>query len=415
MASFARYTPSVSTLIEEEVEGVVQEIGVMRVSISQWRKVKTRAGIMPWLKTIVVATGPSPGISEVGDDIQPLPRANTLSNELDSTATNRPVRVAINSQVLLNALRKITAYRFSANHNVLIHPFKPLIVYESDLRRYIADMQEKLRVLEEAHRKEPAKVDDDTSELELGVESKTDENPALKIEKTRRTVQELECLLDFMDNDMSELLQICKQMRDQSLQKISFENLWLVFRPGTIAISPDPASDHNNRAYQILHATGGRPILDVDNNSRSEGLGSSEDLDYDSHNGYAIMSSRECTDFVVDCFYLDFDGTSYGPRPQKFVISEFTGERDVLSLTLYPISQSSFAKQLRVKLLHRGKRFLRCTERGRYCYSGLVLKEWDPNHRDACTFCARNSTQQQASKYTYEDRELMLTAHPGLD
>ncbi|OCK79046.1 hypothetical protein K432DRAFT_355692 [Lepidopterella palustris CBS 459.81] len=366
MASFARYTPSISTLVEEEVEGVVQEIGVMRVSISQWRKVKTRAGIMPWLKTIVVATGSSPGISELGDDIQPLSRANTLSDDLDSTATSRPVRVAINSQVLINTLRKITAYRFSSNHNVLIHPFKPLIVYENDLRRYIADMQEKLRVLEEAHRKEPAEADD-PSESELGIESKTDENPALEIEKTRRTVQELECLLDFMDNDMSELLQICKQMRDQSLQKISFENLWLVFRPGTIAISRNPTSDHNDRAYQILHVTGGRPILDVDNNSRSEGLGNSEDLDYD-----------------------NFDGTSYGPRPHKFVISEFTGERDVLSLPLCPISQSSFAMELRVKLLDRGKRFLQCTERGRYYYSGLVLKEWDPNHRDACTFCARN-------------------------
>lgn len=414
MTSFARYTPSISTLVEEEVEGVIQEIGVMRVPVSQWRKVKTRAGIMPWLKTLVVATGSSPGISERGDNIQHLSRANTLSDDLDSTATSRPVRVAINSQVLVNALRKITAHRFSSNHNVLIHPFKPLIVYENDLRRYIADIGKKLRVLEEAYRKEPTEADD-PGELELGMESNTDENPALEIEKTRRTVQELECLLDFMDNDISDLLHIYKQMRDQSSQKILFENLWLVFRPGTIAISPDPTSDHNDRAYQILHVTGGRPILDVDNNSRSEELGNSEDLDYDTHDGYAIMSSRECIDFVVDCFYLDFDGTSYGPRPQKFVVSEFTGERDVLFLPLYPISQSSFAMELREKLLHRGKRFLQCTERGRYYYSGLVLKEWDPNHRDACTFCTGNSAQQQVSKYTYEEPEPMLTAYPGLD
>lgn len=388
MATFARYTPSDSTIVEEEeVEGVVQEIGVMRVPISQWRKVKTRAGILPWLKTIVVATGSSfPGISELGDDIQPI----------DSTAISRPVRVAINSHVLINALRKVTAYRFSSTHNVLIHPFKPLIVFEKDLRRYTADMQKKLLVLE-AQCREQAEADDPREE------SKTGENPVLKkIETTRRSVQELECLLSFMDSDMSELLQICKQMRDhQRVQKISFENLWLLFRPGTIAISPDSTSDLNDRAYQILHATGGRAILDVDNNSRSEGLGnnSAEDSDYDSHDGYAIMSSRECTDFVVDCFYLDFDGTSYGPRPQKFVISEFTDERDVLSLPLYPISQSPSAMELREKLLQRGKRFLQCTERGRYSYSGVVLKEWDPNHRDACTFCARNSAQQQARKY----------------
>ncbi|KAL9619323.1 MAG: hypothetical protein Q9160_006088 [Pyrenula sp. 1 TL-2023] len=352
MALSARYAPSISTLVEEEVEGVIQEIGVMRVPLSQWRKVKTRAGIMPWLKTMVVATGSSSGIPEFGDEIQSPSRANTLSGDLDATATGRPVRVAINSHALINALRKITGYRFSSNHNVLIHPFKPLVVYENDLRHHIANMQGKLRLLEEDQPKEPAEAND-LRQSELGMESKMDENPNMEIEKTRRSVQELECLLNFMDNDMSDFLQIYKQMSHQGVEKISFENLWLVFRPGAIVISPDPTSNHYDRGYQVLHTTGGRPILDVDNNTRSEGLGNSEDLDYHNHDGYAIMSSRECTDFVVDCFYLDFSGTSYGPRSQKFVISEFTGERDVISLPLYPTTHSSFAREI---LLRRGER-----------------------------------------------------------
>jgi hypothetical protein len=50
MASQRQYAPSISTLVEEDEEGVVQEIGVTRVPLSQWRKVKTRAGIVPWLK-----------------------------------------------------------------------------------------------------------------------------------------------------------------------------------------------------------------------------------------------------------------------------------------------------------------------------------------------------------------------------
>ncbi|KAL9095942.1 MAG: hypothetical protein Q9165_001940 [Trypethelium subeluteriae] len=382
MASFAGYTPSISSLVEEEVDGVVQEIGVMRVPISQWRKVKTRAGIMPWLKTIVLATGSSPGISDYGDDFQALLGADTLSSNPNPTTIDRPVRVAINSQVLINALRKVTAYRFSPKHNVLIHPFKPLVVYESDLRRYIADMQRKLLVLEEASREEPADSDD-IKEPGLKMEGKAHKSPALGIEKARRIVEELECLLELMNNDMSEVFQTCKRIRDRRLEKISFENLWLMFQPGTIAISPDPAYDQNDRAYQILHATGGRPILDVDNNSGSEGLGNLEDLDRNSHDGYAIMSSRECTDFVVDCFYLDFDGFSYGPRPQMFVIPEFTGERDVVSLPLYPIDHSS-TEMKKLNLKARGFRVVDFTRRQRFRHTGLALKEWDSNHRDVC-------------------------------
>ena len=400
MASFASHASSMSTFNDENMAGAAQEIGVMRVHISEWRNVKTHAGIISWLKTIVVATGSLHNMSELTDDMQPLSRVNT-PDETGLTTNTKPSRVAINSPSLINSLRKVTKYRFSSRHNVLVHPFKPLIVYENELRQYTSNLHENLRRLEKRHCEEPAEADD-SSEPACGTESKIQENRALDIEKTRRAIQELECLLEFMDNDLTELLHIRKQLHAQSLQKISFENLWLLFRPGTIAISPDPTSDDNDTAYQILHVTGGRRILDLDNNSRSEELDNAGEFIHNSQHGYAVMSSQECTDFVIDCFYMDFDGTSYGPRSQRFVISEYSAERDALSLPLYPIGLSSSPTEMRRKLLDRGERFLECTRKGWYSYYNKALNEWDPHHRDECTVCARDSAKQQVSKYFNE-------------
>jgi len=106
MASLGRYTPSVSTLVEEEMEGVVQEIGITRVPLSWRRKVKTRAGIVLWLKVLVVATGLSAGLSEMRDDIQPISRTGTLSADLEPITHERAVRLTINSKTFINVLRK---------------------------------------------------------------------------------------------------------------------------------------------------------------------------------------------------------------------------------------------------------------------------------------------------------------------
>ena len=163
-------------------------------------------------------------------------------------------------------------------------------------------------------------------------------------------------------------------------------------------IARDPSSDMNLRAYQVLHVTGGRSIIDIENHSESELFENSDSRRYDHQEGYAVMSSRERTIFVIDCFYMDFDGIAYGPRPQRFALSDFAGKRDVSSLPVSPPTRTEVERGLLGKLLDRGKKFVQCTEEGRYSYHGRVLEEWDPNHRDACVSCSQSKTQDQVSK-----------------
>ncbi|KAF2258339.1 hypothetical protein CC78DRAFT_621906 [Lojkania enalia] len=394
MISAHRFTPSVSTLVEEEMEGTVQEIGITRKPLSEWRKLKTRPGIMAWLSVLVAATVPSTSFIEMQDEIRPISRVNTLNADVEAPEEHA-VRLAINSQALIGVLRKITACNISQTHNVLVYPFKPLLVYENDLRRYFAEIQEKLRKLMSLQNSEKL-VDDDSVEQEDDSKLKVPGRPISELEKTKRIVDEMECLMEFIDNDMRELLNVRKQITDKSLHKIKFEHLWLLFRPGVLMTSSDKSSDRIPTGYQILHVTGGRPILDLENFSQSEA--------YDSYGGwenrdagYAITSSRECTDFIIDCFYLDYNGTAYGPRPETFIITEYTGERDITSLTCYPLDSPGVEARLRTDLLNRGKKFVQCTMgNGRFFYSGPVLRELDPHHRQTCQFCVRKNLQERA-------------------
>ncbi|KAF2181388.1 hypothetical protein K469DRAFT_740828 [Zopfia rhizophila CBS 207.26] len=397
MISFQRYTPSVSTLIGGEEDGVVQEIGITRVPLSEWRKMKTRAGIVPWLKVLVIATSSSTSVSEMRDYIRPLSRANTLDGNAETTVQERPLRLAINSQTLLSTLRKITAYNFSPKHNVLVYPFKPLLIYYNSLRNYFTGTREKLEMLRgptDTQTTDMA-VEWNSNKSKVAPEGTAGEPSGAEPEKTKRVLEELECLMDFIDNDMRELLEIRKQIGEKTLQKIFFEHLRLLFQPGVIVISPDPNTSYKLRAYQVLHVTGGRPIIDADNYSKSEGPDSLDNWDYNNQEGYAVISSRQCTDFVVDCFYMDFNGEKYGPRPQRFVISEFTGERDISSLPIYPPTKAQIDDGILERLRARGKEFVHCAAGKRHLYNGPILQEWDPGHRDTCASCARSYVVQE--------------------
>ena len=397
MVSVERYSPSTSTIAEEDIEGLAQDIGITRVPISQWRKVKTRAGIVPWLKTLVVATSTTLTNSDIRDGIQPISRTNTLIADVEPNKHERTVRLAINSRTLISVLRKIAAYRFSAKHNVLVYPFKPLLTYEKELRHYLANTQEKLHQLVDTQSKTP-KLDVESMGLDLPMKPKADESAASEVDKVRRTVEEMQCLIDFIEEDMHDLLAIKRGVVERNLRKISFEHLWILFQPGNIVVSSDGGSDTNTRAYQVLHVTGGRPILDIENHSKSEKVENDSSWDSGNQDGYAFISSRECTDFSIDCFYIDFDGTAYGPRPERFIIPEFSDERDISSLPVYPASQVELNQGLMDRLLKRGLWFAQCTNVGHYLHHGLVLKEWDCGHREICVVCNRTNKQEQVRK-----------------
>jgi hypothetical protein len=403
--SIGRYTPSVDIITEEEMEGIVQEIGITRVPLPQWRNVKTRAGIVPWLKTLLVATSPPPSVPDGEDNSPTFSRTNTLDidESMEATTCEGPVRLAINSRTLINVLRTITGFRFSSQQNVIIYPFKPLLTYETELRRHHSRAETRLQSLLVAQ--VSSAVDDPGAEIEADSarqEGSDQQFPNVsEVEKAQRLVSEMQCLIDFIDLDLQHLLTIKREVKKRNLQTISFEHLWICFQPGDFVVSSRDGSDDRMRAYQILHVTGGRPILDIENNADSETVGNEDSWTPRDRDVYAFMSSRVCTEFSIDCFYIDFDGTKYGPRPERFTITEFSGKQDMLSLPIYPLQQANISQTQMERLLERGRRFVAIKNLGHYEYQGSVLQEWDYGHRERCEICSRTSKLEQVCKFEF--------------
>jgi hypothetical protein len=79
------------------------------------------------------------------------------------------------------------------------------------------------------------------------------------------------------------------------------------------------------------------------------------------------------TPLVLDCFYIDFDGNAHGPRPARFIIPEYMGARDILSLDVHPAQFAPDVEDVRSYLQRRGKRFVETAQGMHKEYDGRTL------------------------------------------
>ncbi|KAL1606256.1 hypothetical protein SLS60_003658 [Paraconiothyrium brasiliense] len=370
MFSNQRYAPSVSTLIEDDENEVQQEIGITRVPYHDWRKVKPRAELYPALKTLIVATGTPNDVSDVSNGIRPLSRMNTFNGDAVTSTKECPSRVAINSRTLISTLRRITSnnLRISSKSNVLVYPFKPIIVYYDAIKQYSSAMAQRLKVVKD--RSGDQSVDSSKQSHPDKIESNTNLLAIEKSETTDRRLEEIDCLIGFIESDLADLLHLQSLIRDGLMREIEFEHLWLLFTPGVVVVSSTP---EGCRGYQVLHVTGGRLIIDLENSSKTERKDADAmELQFEDQGNYGVISSRKYSDFVIDCFFIDHNGSFFGPRSHRIVISEYSGKCDVEALPAYPLTISF--KTPRTDLHERGERYVQYLEGApRLQYYGPVL------------------------------------------
>lgn len=66
-------------------------------------------------------------------------------------------------------------------------------------------------------------------------------------------------------------------------------------------------------------------------------------------------------------YHVDFDGEKYGPDDANMWIHEYAGEKDILSLYVYPLRYEKDRKKMEAEFCQRGKRFLPLVK-DRHCY-----------------------------------------------
>ncbi|KAL6718250.1 hypothetical protein ACLMJK_004338 [Lecanora helva] len=357
------------------------------VAPHRWRQVKKDVGIDPKLDVLLASSRGSGRVRDRADqsrqqDITSHPERGHPSEALIEV----PYRLALNSNTLFEALEECSNIPFPRERNVLLRPFKPLIIYNTPIRQVLREaevMSAQERVEPSSFTGEESRSSDqngkeDSNSLTADAVHETGISKENDISPLQRRRDELRCLVNFMDVHMKDIFRVLDDVSDHSMNEIAFEHTWLLYKPGDLLFSASAsASDDDTmcQAYCVLHVTGGRYILD----SRSQRDRSDRVWDTDSEGDddarNAVPNSTSMTPFVIDCFSIDCDGKRYGPKSKRIVISEYKGKRSIESFDAYPAKFHPRYNAVRQALITRGRRFWDlATGKHRY-YSGATVKE----------------------------------------
>lgn len=80
----------------------------------------------------------------------------------------------------------------------------------------------------------------------------------------------------------------------------------------------------------------------------------------------------------MDCYYLDFDGSRFGPVHRRFQIRPFEGFRQITSLDVHPIEYQSNYEDIIDNLTKRGAEFVDLTQVSHKYFKGRTIV-WAPD------------------------------------
>ncbi|KAI8962532.1 P-loop containing nucleoside triphosphate hydrolase protein [Daldinia sp. FL1419] len=271
----------------------------------------------------------------------------SVSNHMNriTSATSReklgtPHRIRIRSPVLLKVLKEVTGLEtvIGQHHHKLVFfkPFKLLVEYTDKLQDHLERISSKAFTSNE-HQNVPKETETDEARTHLGL------------------------LCDAMDKYLKPKINM-RHRRGHFRQRISFDDLWYIFKTG---IEVRTTGKSQVQLYRILKVTGGRDVIspwrDAPTNHASAKL---------KEVGYSTGA------FVIECFYMHFDGKQYGPVNQTFQISKFDGEREITSFPVIPLDIEDGSDSLRRELLERGRKFAELSnpvKTAHKLYNGLTL------------------------------------------
>lgn len=372
---FARYVP---------------QIEIVRIPSEDWHEKKGGKFAVPEKSVLTVSTtsrhwAGRNTILDTHNGIEETRKTDPSSEDredmsLTASTLERPYRLAINGFDLHKALETIFGLPISLNNNVWIWPFKHFITYESQIRQRLHTEKASVREMQISREKYDASVTFERHAPETNGIYRADEEDATETspeeqqyETALRLCGQLECLVQFMDEDMKDIFSIKKKIADGSLRTIPFAYLWLLYKPGDLIFS----GINQRRAYRVLHLTGGRAILDIGDqpstNNRSTMLPVHS---WEQHEDQAVtFAYSKNTPFVIDTFYIDFDGEKFGPVPRTFAIQEYEGWQAIDSLPAFPAKFDKNMRDTENRLAQRGRRFVNLAGVTHKRYKGLSARE----------------------------------------
>ncbi|CZT11514.1 related to TOB3 (member of AAA-ATPase family) [Rhynchosporium agropyri] len=146
---------------------------------------------------------------------------------------------------------------------------------------------------------------------------------AIKRNATKR--KHLRVLLKYLDKDYAETMKTLYPMLESGL--ISFQYLWALYKPNTLAYTTTYGSVDEPRAFKIELAE--------------------KEASFMKGEWYSIEGK-----------YLEYDGKTWGMGSMESEVPAFKGARKITSLNCYPLKYHKNEEKLRAELIARGKKFV---------------------------------------------------------
>lgn len=171
----------------------------------------------------------------------------------------------------------------------------------------------------------------------------------LKKEKKRKNKRRLRQMIShckvmtrYLDEDYDETKKTLYPMLDAG--NITFDLLWALFKPNTIAYTTTYGSVEHPRCFKVDYATKESSILRGDW-------------------------------YSVEGRYLEYDGKTFGLGEIEINVEAFKGPRKITSLSTYPLRYHKDPEGLKKQLLERGKKFVTMTGMNYRFHKGLAFEK----------------------------------------
>ncbi|KAF5228716.1 hypothetical protein FANTH_14409 [Fusarium anthophilum] len=126
-------------------------------------------------------------------------------------------------------------------------------------------------------------------------------------------INDIHCLVAFLDDT---ILPLSKRLAEES-DVVRFSDLWYLFPPDSFIYARK--SDFVHKVWRVVQRTGGRRYM--------------RRPDHVPESSFRYQFSP----FVVDCYYIDFDGRHFVPVFGQFEIDFFDDVQPVSSLPVFPL------------------------------------------------------------------------------
>ncbi|KAK8112661.1 hypothetical protein PG984_013187 [Apiospora sp. TS-2023a] len=223
-----------------------------------------------------------------------------------------------------------------------------------------------------------------------GSEGGPEENDETRIESDKNErkrsladrIAHLTCLRNFIRTGLKGKVEMCKAIQEGSLEAITFEDLWHLFRPGDLIVFKQKEDLTLLRVYSVAGGQMQHRARATDEKDPSRRQRQTMDVNGDlseqsEEDEVETMSRRETwgigtwVPLKLDCFSIISDGNRIGPVESFIKIKPFDGKKHVTDLPVYPVRFHPESEILLTRMEERGRLYLKAI--GHKSYDGLTL------------------------------------------